>query len=442
MKGHFMSNKEINRVEVLEKLERREIKQKEGAKVLSLSVRQVRRLVKRYNLEGTKGLGHRARGRVSNNKINQDRLDQAIELIKEKYWDFGPTLAHEKLIENHGFKVSLTTIRNETIKVGLWQPRVRRKIQVHQLRERRACFGELIQLDGSPHDWFEGRGERCNLNVAIDDATGNPILKFSRVETTQDYFKLLEEYFIKVGLPLALYVDKHSIFRVNLSTNIGHKKPSKNNPHEGLTQFGRAMEELGVKVIFANTPQAKGRVEKVNQTLQDRLVKEMRLKGISSIKEANKFLPTFTKQFTKRFSVSPRSKVNMHRKLGKNIDLNKILCIKEIRVLSKNLTFQYNNTVFQIKTKRSAYTLRNTLVTICERHDGTATVLDSRGKSLDYSTIKKLPNTKDTNSKQLNPLVDGILKTQTNRKKKKNPWESSYEDLNEEIGFYKPMGAI
>ena len=440
MKGHFMSNKEISRVEVLEKLSRREMKQKVGAKILGLSIRQIKRLVKKYRLGGSKNLIHKSRGRVSNNKISQDKLDKAIKVIKEKYWDFGPTMANEKLFENHQIKLSVERLRQEMIEVSLWQPRKRRKAQVHQLRERRACFGELVQLDGSPHDWFEGRSEICNLNVAIDDATGRLSLKFSRVETTQDYFKLVEEYFNEVGLPLAFYVDKHSIFRVNNPASLDHKKPSNNNFHEGLTQFGRAMKELGVKLIFANSPQAKGRVEKVNQTLQDRLVKEMRIKGISNIDEGNKFLPKFAKQFAKKFSVPPRASVNMHRKLGKNIDLDKILCIKEIRTLSKNLTFQYNNTVFQIKTKRSAYTLRSTLVTICDRYDGTTTVLDSRGKPLDYTTIKKLPNTKETNSKQLNYLVNGILKTKP--RQKKNPWESSYKELDENASFYKPMGTI
>ena len=442
MKGHFMSNKELSRVEVLEKLSRREIKQKAGAKVLGLSVRQVKRLVKKYRLEGSKGLIHKARGRISNNKVNQEILDQAMKLIKEKYWDFGPTLANEKLFENHQIKLSVERLRQEMIFVGLWKPSKRRKAQVHQLRERRACFGELVQLDGSPHDWFEGRSEECNLNVAIDDATGKLRLKFSQVETTQDYFRLVEEYFNKVGLPLVFYVDKHSIFRVNNPASLDRKKPSNSNLYEGLTQFGRAMEELGVELIFANTPQAKGRVEKVNQTLQDRLVKELRLKDISGIEEANKFLPEFAKQFAKKFAVPPRVSVNMHRRLGKNVDLTKILCIKETRTLSKNLSFQHNNTVFQVKTKRSAYTLRRTLVTICDRYDGTTTVLDSRGKPLDYITIKKLPNTKETNSKQLNHLVNGILKTKPRQKKKKNPWESSYKELDENASFYKPMGTI
>jgi len=260
------------------------------------------------------------------------------------------------------------------------------------------------------------------------------------VETAQDYFKLAEQYFLEHGLPLAIYTDKHSIFRVNTPTNLDYIKPSKNNQFEGLTQFGRSCKELNIELIFASTAQAKGRVERINQTLQDRLVKEMRLNNISSIKEANNFLPQFTKQFVQKFSVKPRSSVDMHRKLNKNINLRKILCIKENRVLSKNLTFQYQNTIFQIKTQRSAYTLRKTVVTICERYDGSITVWDNKNKQLEYTTIKQLPNTRETNSKKLNQLVDDILIKENY--KKRNPWQSDFEELEQPNLFFKPIGAV
>lgn len=438
-----MSNKEISQIELFEKLVRKEIKQTKAANILDLSVRQIKRKLRQYKLSGAKSLIHQARGKISNNKISQKRLDKAIGLVKEKYWDFGPTLAHEKLVENHDFHISLSSIRREMIADGVWKPKKRRIAHVHQLRERRSCFGELVQLDGSPHDWFEGRACKCNLNVSADDATNTFTTKFSKAETTQDYFKLLEEYFNQYGLPLAFYVDKHSIFRVNTPANLDLKKPNKNNPHEGLTQFGRAMKELNIEIIYACSAQAKGRVEKVNYTFQDRLVKEMRLENISSIDEANKFLPNFMKKFNKKFSKKPKSGVDMHRKLDKNIDLTKILCIKETRIISKNLTFQYNNTIFQIKTKRSAYSLRKTAVTICERCDGAITVWDSRDKQLDYTIIQKLPSTKATNSKLLNKKMDDILVKQARKNyKKKNPWESSFNELEEDNYFYKPNGAV
>jgi len=443
MQGHFvMKNNEANKIEVLERLKRKEIKQSQAAELLGISARQVRRTLKKYELEGAKGLIHKGRGKQSNRKISQETIDKTIKIISKKYRDFGPTLAHEKLIEDHKLKLSLSTVRSQMVSVGLWKSKKRRVAHVHQLRERRSCFGEMIQLDGSPHDWFEGRGDKCNLNVSVDDATSIFSFRFSKVETTQDYFRLVEEYFNQYGLPLAFYVDKHSIFRVNTPVNLDLRKPTKDK-YEGLTQFGRAMAELGIELIFANTPQAKGRVERVNQTLQDRLVKEMRLDNISSIKEANKFLPKFIKKFNKRFSAKPKSKINMHRKLDKSIDLSKILCIKETRVVSKNLTLQYNNTIFQIKTKRSAYTLRKTTVTICERHDGTTTIWDSRGKPLDYTTIKKLPSTKATNSKLLNNKMDAILVKQAkNNFKKRNPWESDFDELTNDNYYYKPIGAV
>lgn len=432
-----MSNKEMNQVEIFEKLVRKEIKQKRAAQVLGLSVRQVKRKLHEYRINGATSLVHKGRGKVGNKKISQERIDEVLGIVKEKYWDFGPTLTHEKLTEEHSVQLSREKLRQEMMAVGLWKAHRRRKAQVYQLRERRACFGELVQLDGSPHQWFEDRGEYCNLNVCIDDATGKSMFELSKSETTQDYFRLVEKYFLRYGLPLAIYVDKHSIFRVNTPTNLDCKKPSTDNRSEGLTQFGRAMKELGVTLIFANSPQAKGRVERVNQTLQDRLVKELRLHTISDIAEANKFLPKFTKQFVRKFSTQPRSSVNMHRTLDPRIELAKILCLKEQRVLSKNLTCQYNSYIYQINTDRSAYTLRKAVVTICERYDGSITIWDTKDRPLEYTTIKTLPSTRETSSKQVNGLVDAILS-----KQKRNPWESDFEELEEPNLFFKPIGAV
>ena len=436
-----MSNEEINQVEIFERLKRREIKQGKASKILGISVRQVKRKLRNYKLHGAKSLVHKARGKVSNNKIDQKKLDEAITLIRDKYWDFGPTLANEKLDKIHKIELSVEKLRQEMIRTGIWKSRKRRKVDSHQLRERRACFGELVQLDGSPHDWFEGRGPKCNLNVMIDDATNTSICRFSNTETAQDYFRLLEEYIAKYGLPRAIYADKHSIFRVNTPSNLDLKKPGKHDKYEGLTQFGRACKELDIELIFANTAQAKGRVERVNKTLQDRLVKEMRLQNICSIEEANKFLPKFLKKFNKKFSVQPKSNVSMNRKLPKNINLEKIISVQTKRVLSKNLTFQYNNTIFQVKTKRSAFALRKTKVTVCERYDGTTKVYDLRGKLLDYSTIKQLPKQYRANSKQINQLVDDILIEQGPRSKKSH-WESSKKELEQPNSFYKPIGAV
>ena len=445
MKGCYMSNQEIGKIDILAKLVRREIKQKKGAEILGVSVRQVKRIVKRYKQEGAVGLVHKAQGKTSNNKISQVELDQALLIIHEKYSDFGPTLAHEKLVEEHDINLSLTTIRVAMISTGLWSPRTRRKAQVHQLRERRSCYGELVQLDGSPHPWFDDRGERCNLNVMIDDATGRMMCKFSVVETTQDYLELLEEYILEHGIPLALYVDQHSIFRINNKAKYDRKKPdnSPNNRFEGLTQFGRACYELGIKLIFAHSPQAKGRVERVNKTLQDRLVKEMRLKGISTIKEANQFLPEYIKKLNTKLSKPPKSSVDMHRQLDQGVDLTKILATKYARTLSKNLTCQHKNTIYQIKTTRSPYTLRKTTVTILERYDDSIMILDSRGNNLDYTTIKTLPSTQTTTAKQVNRQVDDILAKKAKVSyKKKNHFDLSFEELGQHTNSYRSHGAV
>jgi len=436
-----MSNEEINQVEIFEKLVRREVKQGKAAGILGISVRQVRKKLRQYKLHGAKSLVHKTRGRLSKRKTSQEKLDKAMLLIKDSYWDFGPTLANEKLLEDHKLEFSVERLRQEMIRTGVWKPRKKRKANTHQLRERRSCFGELSQLDGSPHDWFEGRAPNCNLNVLIDDATSFVLAQFSKTETTQDHFKLVEIYFLEYGLPLAFYIDMHSVFKINKPSNLDSKKPSSFDKYEGLTQFGRMCKQLNVEPIFATTAQAKGRVERVNKTLQDRLVKEMRLQNICSIEEANKFLPKFLKKFNKKFSVQPKSNVSMNRKLPKNINLEKIISVQTKRVLSKNLTFQYNNTIFQVKTKRSAFALRKTKVTVCERYDGTTKVYDLRGKLLDYSTIKQLPKQYRANSKQINQLVDDILIEQGPRSKKSH-WESSKKELEQPNSFYKPIGAV
>jgi hypothetical protein len=246
---------------------------------------------------------------------------------------------------------------------------------VHQLRERRACFGELIQIDGSPHDWFEGRAEACVLLVFIDDATGQLVqLRFVECESFFSYCQAAEGYFRQYGKPVAFYSDRHGIFRVNLpSTGVG----------EALTQFGRAMQELDIQIICANSPQAKGRVERVIQTLQDRLPKEMRLRGIANMTDGNAYLPEFLQDFNQRFAVEARSSVNAHRPLTAKDDLARILTWQETRTLSKNLTLQFQKIVYQIQTDRPTYALRNAQVTVCVNPQQDITILYN-GKALPY----------------------------------------------------------
>jgi len=371
-----MSAKELSRVEVMQKLSEKRMSQKEAGAILHLSTRQIKRLLKAYRKRGATGLISKHRGRKGNNRLAEEVKKQALNLLKTKYKGFGPTLAHEKLVEREKLKLSDESVRKLMIEEDLWKPHKAKKAVTHQLRERRACFGELVQIDGSPHDWFEGRAERCTLLVFIDDATGKlGQLLFVDNESFVSYAQAAEGYFRQYGKPVALYSDKHGIFRVNLPS-VGQGT--------ALTQFGRAMQELDIEIICANTPQAKGRVERVIQTLQDRLPKEMRLRKIASREAGNAYLPEFVVDFNQRFAEPPRSTVDLHRPLTAKEDLSHILTWQETRTLSKNLTLQFQKTVYQIQTQRPFYALRNALVTVCVNAQEQITILYN-GKALPYT---------------------------------------------------------
>ena len=375
-----MSAKELRRLDVMQRLSTKQLSQKEAGRILSLSVRQIKRVLKAYRQKGAGGLVSKHRGRQGNNRLPEEVKRKALNLLKSKYQGFGPTLAHEKLVEKEKLKLSDESVRQLMIEEGLWKARKAKKIVVHQLRERRACFGELVQIDGSPHDWFEGRAEACVLLVFIDDATGKLVqLLFVESESFFSYCQAAEGYFKRFGKPLAFYSDKNSIFRVNV--------PSVGSG-EALTQFGRAMLELDIKIICANTPQAKGRVERVIQTLQDRLPKEMRLRGISSMAEGNTYLPEFLQDFNQRFGEQPRSTVEAHRPLTPKDNLAHILTWQETRTLSKNLTLQFQKIVYQIQTQRPSYALRNAQVTICVNEQGEITILYN-ATALPYTIYNK-----------------------------------------------------
>jgi transposase len=375
-----MSAKELTRLEVMQRLTQKRMSQKEAGRMLGLSTRQIKRLLKRYRQQGAAGLVSKHRGRKANNRLSEDLKRKALNLLKTKYLGFGPTLAHEKLVEKDKLKLSDESVRKLMIAEGLWKARKAKKVVVHQLRERRACFGELVQIDGSLHDWFEGRAERCTLLVFIDDATGKLLqLRFVECESFFSYAQAAEEYFRQYGKPIAFYSDKHGIFRVNVpSTGSG----------AALTQFGRAMQELDIQIICANTPQAKGRVERVIQTLQDRLPKEMRLRNFRSWEAGNAYLPEFVEDFNTRFAEEPRSDVNAHRPLTPKDDLTRILTWQETRSLSKNLTLQFYKTVYQIQSKRPSYALRNAHVTVCLNANDEISILYN-GKSLPFTIFNQ-----------------------------------------------------
>ena len=377
----IMSKKELTRLEVMQRLDQGRMKQREAAESLGVSARHVRRLLRCFREQGERGLISKRRGKPSNNRLKEETRQRTIELIEKNYRDFGPTLAHEKLTEVHELKLSVESVRQIMIAQEWWKPRKVKRDDVHQMRPRRERLGELVQIDGSPHAWFEERGPKCALLVYIDDATGRLMeLLFVPAETTAAYFTATRHYLKQYGRPLAFYSDKDGIFKVNIKNATSGS---------GMTQFGRAMKELDIEILCANTPQAKGRIERANQTLQDRLVKELRLQGISSMEEANAFLPLFIADFNRRFAVQPRSNDNAHRPLLFSEDeLDIMFTHQESRVLSKNLTMQYNNVIYQIQSPGSTYVLRRAKVIVCENAQGEITIL-RHGRPLQYSVFHK-----------------------------------------------------
>jgi transposase len=375
-----MSVREVSRLEVMQRLKEKNLSQREAAKMVGVSVRQVRRIFKAYQEKGATGLVSQRRGRESNHQLDEAIRVQALDLLGSKYRGFGPTLACEKLVEVEGLKISKESVRKMMLVAGLWKARRARKIVTHQMRERRPCLGELVQIDGSPHDWFEGHAPGCVLLVFIDDATGKLLqLLFVESESFFSYCGAARAYFERYGKPVAFYSDKHGVFRVNQASG---------GQESGLTQFGRAMQELDIQIICANTPQAKGRVERANQTLQDRLVKEMRLRGISSLAAGNAYLPEFMADFNQRFGVPPISQHDAHRPLTAQDDLALILTWQESRILSKNLTVQFEKVIYQIQTKRSSYAMRQAQVTVCKDACGNISLLYKQ-KPLLYTVFQK-----------------------------------------------------
>jgi transposase len=375
-----MSPKEVTRLEAMQRVKDKRMSQVEAARQLGLSERQVQRLWRTYREHGAAGLVSKRRGRPGNHQLAAAVKREALNLIKKDYCDFGPTLACEKLVEKHGLKISVESVRQLMIVEGLWQPRKKHSMKVHPMRERRACFGELVQTDGSDYAWFEERGPRCTLLVMIDDATGQlGTLLFVPHESFFGYGAAMRLYLAAHGRPGTLYSDKHSIFHVNL--------PSA-GLETNLTQFGRAMQDLEIQILCANSPQAKGRVERANETLQDRLPKELRLRNISNMADGNLFLPEFVNDYNSRFAVQPRSSFDFHRPLSPLSNLERIFSWQETRSLSNNLTLQYKNVVYQVQTKRPAYSLRRTPVLVCENPQGEISLFHL-GQPLPYTIFHK-----------------------------------------------------
>ena len=414
-----MSQRELTRLEVIQRVKRKTLKQQQAAALLSLSVRQIKRLCKAYQRAGAAGLISKRRGQPSNNRLPKKTIDKAGQLLRARYYDFGPTLAAEKLALE-GLSLSVESVRQLLIREGLWKAKRVRRVVIHQLRERRARWGELVQIDGSPHDWFEGRAPKCTLLVFVDDATSRLMyLQFVAAETTFNYFAAVRSYLTEFGKPLALYSDKFGVFRVNIPNPLSGT---------GLTQFGRALKELDIELICAHSPQAKGRVERANQTLQDRLTKELRLGGICSLEAANAYLPEFIAAYNERFAVAPRSAESAHRPLSKGEDLDRLLTLCARRTLSKNLTLSYNNVIYQIKTKRSAYTMRKAQVEVRENHRGEITI-EYKRRPLQYTVCREQEQQqgKVIEAKLLQPAATrAAARPQQNRGPVSTPWRRFY----------------
>ena len=337
-----MSQKELNRVDVIRDVCEKRLTQINAAKLLNLTRRQVQRLVNQYRCNGASGLVSLRRGQPSNRRFSPEFKRNALDIIKDKYADFGPTFANEKLLEKHNIKLSSEALRHWMIAEGLWKSRAKPKPKTYQPRYRRECLGELVQIDGSHHDWFEGRAEKCCLLVFIDDATGRLMtLLFSEVESTYDYMNATRQYIEQHGKPIAFYSDKHAVFKINKKAPLSGKQ---------MTEYARALYELNIELICAHSSQAKGRVERANKTLQDRLIKEMRLAGINSMEEANVWMPKFIEDFNHRFARSPHSTQDTHRPLRENNEeLDDIFARQKTRKVTKALTLQYDKVVYLIE---------------------------------------------------------------------------------------------
>lgn len=375
-----MSGKELRRVHVIRQVVEHRVTQKKAGTVLGLSARQIQRLVRRVEQEGDHGLVHRGRGRPSNRRIPEPRKTKVLKLYEQRYGDFGPTLAAEKLAEQHGLTLSDETLRRWLRARGIAHF-ARRKRPHRAWRARKPHVGELVQVDGSHHDWFEGRGPRCVLLAYIDDASSRVFARFYTHEGTIPAMDSFQRYVRRYGLPLALYTDRHTTYQSPAEPTIEEQLADV----APMSQFGRALHELGVELITAHSPQAKGRVERLFKTLQDRLVKELRLAEIATIAEANRFLEKFLPRYNRRFTVRPTQQADLHRPTPRGRDLARCLCLKIPRYLRRDGTIVHEGQLYQIHDA-----IRTTHVQIEAHLDGRLRITH-HGRALDFHVIPARP---------------------------------------------------
>lgn len=377
----IMSQKELKRVPVIHNVLNKQLRQIDAANILRLSTRQIRRIIKRLKQEGDIAVVHRSRGCSSNRSISPKLRGKILYLCKTKYKGFNPTFASEKLFEIDRIKINHETLRGWFIKDGIdYQKRKARKHR--SWRPRREAFGQMVQMDGSHHDWLEGRGPWCVLMGYIDDATGRIFGHFYEYEGTKPAFDSFKRYIRQYGMPQSVYLDKHTTYKSS-------QKPTMEDEfanQKAQSQFERALSQLGVDVIHANSPQAKGRIERSFKTHQDRLVKELRLKNISSLEEANRFLHSYyIPKHNARYALVARNKANLHRPIPKELDLDRVFSVRNKLALRNDFTARHNNRFYQILEP-----VRAKEVILEERLNGRLYIYH-KDRQLEYKPIDKKP---------------------------------------------------
>jgi len=411
-----MTEKELIRNDIIHDLINKKINGTDASKMIGVTIRQVKRMKAAVLKDGVKSLVHGNRGRESNRKLDINFLKKVEELLKEKYYDFGPTFAAEKLDEDDGLVIGKETIRTIMTELELWKPKPRKqsKGKWHTWRARKDNYGEMQQFDGSYHVWF-GNIESCLL-LSVDDATGKIThAKFDINESTVAVFKFWLEYFEKNGLPLFIYLDKFSTYKINHKNAVDNK--------DMITQFERAMNQVGVKPITAHSAEAKGRVERMNGTLQDRLVKELRLAGITNIEEANKFLEKYIPKFNAKFAVVPNRRKNLHKKMNKNTSekLPQIFSIQNIRIVNNDYTVRFNNNYFQLDRIQTTTIYKKDKI-IVEEHLDNEIKLRIREAYLNYKVLPKKPE------KEINIKLPALTKQKQGSYKPpiNHPWRKQF----------------
>ncbi len=389
-----MSMKELKRLKVIQEAIEGQITQKAASAMIGLSERQARRLIRAVRQEGERGVVHRSRGRPSNRRIPGKIKNKALQQYRKKYRDFGPTLATEKLMELDGIKVSAETLRQWLLEVGLWQKRRKRSLH-RRWRPRKDCFGQMVQMDGSHHDWLEGRGPELVLMGYIDDATNRVFGRFYDYEGTLPAMDSFKRYVRRYGLPQSVYLDKHSTYKSTKKLTIEEELAGL----APMSQFERALDELGVEVIHAHSPQAKGRIERLFGVLQDRLIKEMRLRGVTTKEEANEFLKEYLPKYNRKFKVCPANNTDVHVRLPRYFNLDTYLCVKTQRTVRNDQTIAHNGNLYQIEEA-----VVSKKVTVEERLDGSLHII-SAGAALKYREITERPKKKNRGKRPKTPYI-------------------------------------